>query len=65
MLLLGRNNDEKTCLPVQSAIGLTMEGGGMFIISEASAKYANMDVNYCRLKKLSLLVIRNEVVRKS
>lgn len=65
VFLLGLNKDEITCLPVQSAIGLTIDGGGMFIISQASAKYAKIEVNCSRLKNISLLVIRNEVVKKS
>jgi hypothetical protein len=42
-----------------------MVGGGKLIIYEASAKYAKIYVNCCLVKKLSLLVIRNDVVRKS
>ena len=33
--------------------------------SVASAKYAKIDVNYSLVKKVSLLVIKNEVVKKS
>lgn len=65
VFLFGRKSEEITCFPVHKAVGFIIVGGGKFIIYEASAKYAKIYVNCCLVKKLSLLVIKNEVVKKS
>lgn len=42
VFLFGRNKEDITCFPVHRHTGFTIVGGGIFIISLASAKYANI-----------------------
>lgn len=62
---LGLRTELITCLPVHKKVGFKMVGGGRFINSLASVNQESIAVNYCLVKKTSLLVMRKEVVRKS